>query len=145
MARPRILCVFGTRPEAIKMAPVVRALNGPASGLQPVLCVTEQHQEMLDQVLGFFDLRPDHGLAVMGENQTPSEVAARILERFPPVLAAERPAAVLVQGATATVVVVSPCTSTAAGRSASSTGGNRSRMRAATSLGIWFSPITARR
>ena len=106
MARPRILCVFGTRPEAIKMAPVARALSGPASGLQPVLCVTGQHQEMLDQVLGFFDLRPDHRLAVMGENQTPSEVAARILERFPPVLAAERPAAVLVQGDTTTTVAV---------------------------------------
>ena len=104
MGRPRILCVLGTRPEAIKMAPVVRALSRPASGLWPAVCVTEQHQEMLDQVLEFFHLRPDHRLAVMGENQTPSEVAARILERFAPVLAAERPAAVLVQGDTTTSV-----------------------------------------
>ena len=53
--RPRILCVFGTRPEAIKMAPVVRALAAPSSGLRPVVCVTDQHREMLDQVLEFFD------------------------------------------------------------------------------------------
>jgi UDP-N-acetylglucosamine 2-epimerase len=104
MGRPRILCVFGTRPEAIKLAPVVQALRGPASGLEPVVCVTEQHQEMLDQVLEFFDLAPDHRLAVMGENQTPSEVAARVLERLPPVLDAERPAAVLVQGDTTTTL-----------------------------------------
>ncbi len=104
MVRPRVLCVFGTRPEAIKMAPVVRALRAPASGLEPVVCVTEQHQEMLDQVLDFFELRPDHRLAVMGDNQTPSEAASRILERLPAVLDAARPAAMLVQGDTTTTV-----------------------------------------
>jgi len=107
MGRPRILCVFGTRPEAIKMAPVVQALRAAPSGLEPVVCVTEQHREMLDQVLGFFDLEPDHRLAVMEENQTPSEVAARVLERLPRVLEAERPAAVLVQGDTTTTMAAS--------------------------------------
>src|SRR4029453_3468552 len=104
MERPRILCVFGTRPEAIKMAPVVRALRAPGSGLDAAVCVTEQHREMLDQVLGFFDLEPDHRLAVMAEDQTPSEVAARVLERLPRGLAAGRPGAVLVQGDTTTTV-----------------------------------------
>ncbi len=86
------------------MAPVVHALRAPGTGLEPVLCVTEQHQEMLDQVLAFFELRPDHRLSVMTASQTPSQVAARILERVPPVLEAERPAAVLVQGDTTTTV-----------------------------------------
>jgi UDP-N-acetylglucosamine 2-epimerase (hydrolysing) len=104
MERPRILCVFGTRPEAIKMAPVVRALGAAASGVVPVVCVTEQHREMLDQVLGFFDLRPDHRLGVMSTEQTPSQIAARVLERLPAVLDAVKPAAVLVQGDTTTTV-----------------------------------------
>jgi UDP-N-acetylglucosamine 2-epimerase len=98
-----VLCVFGTRPEAIKMAPVVRAL-AESDGLRPAVCVTDQHQEMLDQVLDFFGIRPDHRLGVMREGQSPSQVAARVLERLPAVLATERPAAVLVQGDTTTTV-----------------------------------------
>ncbi len=104
MDRPRVLCVFGTRPEAIKMAPVVRALAAPSSDLEPVVCATDQHREMLDQVLGFFDLRPDHRLGVMRANQTPSEVMARVLERLPAVLDSVRPALVLVQGDTTTTL-----------------------------------------
>jgi len=102
--RPRILCVFGTRPEAIKMAPVIHALAAPSSGLEPVVCVTDQHREMLDQVLRFFDVAPDHRLGVMRPGQTPSEVAARVLERVPAVIDDVRPAAVLVQGDTTTTV-----------------------------------------
>lgn len=104
MTTPRVLCVFGTRPEAIKMAPVVRALQAPGSGLIPVTCVTDQHQEMLDQVLEFFALRPDHRLGVMRADQTPTEVTARVLERLPAVFDAVRPAAVLVQGDTTTTL-----------------------------------------
>jgi UDP-N-acetylglucosamine 2-epimerase (hydrolysing) len=100
--RPRILCVFGTRPEAVKMAPVVRALATPGSGLEPVVCVTDQHREMLDQVLELFELRPDHRLGIMRADQTPTEVAARVLERLPAVLDAVRPGAMLVQGDTTT-------------------------------------------
>jgi UDP-N-acetylglucosamine 2-epimerase len=105
--RPRVLCVFGTRPEAIKMAPVVRALAAPSSGIEPVVCVTDQHREMLEQVLAFFDVRPDHRLGVMRANQTPSEVAARVLERLPAVLDAVGPAVVLVQGDTTTTMAAS--------------------------------------
>jgi UDP-N-acetylglucosamine 2-epimerase (non-hydrolysing) len=96
-----VLCVFGTRPEAIKMAPVVRALERDSS-LRPTVCVTDQHQQMLDQVLEFFGVRPAYRLGVMQQGQSPSEVAARVLERLPSVLADARPAAVLVQGDTTT-------------------------------------------
>jgi UDP-N-acetylglucosamine 2-epimerase len=97
-----VLCVLGTRPEAIKMAPVVRALGEKGTGLRPVVCITGQHREMLEGVLDFFGLEPQHRLAVMRSDQSPTEVAARILARFPRVLAAETPAAVLVQGDTTT-------------------------------------------
>lgn len=101
-AEPRtILCVFGTRPEAIKMAPVIQALAARPE-FHPCVCVTNQHQEMLDQVLDLFELHADHSLHVMTSGQTPTEVAMRVLERLPPVLAETRPAAVLVQGDTTT-------------------------------------------
>ncbi len=95
-----MLCVFGTRPEAIKMAPVVRALLERSDGLRAVVCVTDQHQQMLDQVLDFFGITPDYRLGVMSAAQSPSEVASRILGRLPAILQSVRPAAVLVQGDT---------------------------------------------
>ena len=104
MDRPRVLCVFGTRPEAIKMAPVVRALAAPSSGLEPVVCVTDQHREMLEPVLDFFDLHPDHRLGVMRSNQSPSDIAARVLQRLPTVIDVVRPSVVLVQGDTTTTM-----------------------------------------
>jgi UDP-N-acetylglucosamine 2-epimerase (non-hydrolysing) len=104
MDRPRVLCVFGTRPEAIKLAPVVRALAAPSSGLEPVVCVTDQHREMLEPVLDFFDLRPDHRLGVMRPNQSPNDVAARVLQRLPTVIDVVRPSVVLVQGDTTTTM-----------------------------------------
>jgi len=97
-----VLCVFGTRPEAIKMAPVIRALESHPGALRASVCVTNQHQEMLDQVLDVFDLQPDHRLGVISEDQSPTQVARRVLERMPAVFAAVRPAAVLVQGDTTT-------------------------------------------
>ncbi len=102
MSARTILCVFGTRPEAIKMAPVVRALAARADEFRPVVCVTNQHQEMLDQVLDLFELRAEHSLHVMTSGQTPNDVTVRVLERLPPVLASTQPAAVLVQGDTTT-------------------------------------------
>ncbi|HLH23992.1 MAG TPA: UDP-N-acetylglucosamine 2-epimerase (non-hydrolyzing) [Chloroflexota bacterium] len=101
----KVLTVFGTRPEAIKLAPVVRALEARAadSGVHSVVCVTAQHRQMLDQVLDLFELRPDYDLAVMEENQTLAGVAAAVLARLEPVLRAVRPDWVLVQGDTTTV------------------------------------------
>jgi len=93
--------LFGTRPEAIKLAPVVHAL-GRSSILQPCVCVTGQHREMLDQMLAVFDVRPDHDLAVMQPDQTLFTLTARLLGALEPVLAREQPAALLVQGDTTT-------------------------------------------
>lgn len=97
----RVLTVFGTRPEAIKMAPVVAALRA-SSRIEARVCVTGQHRSMLDSVLQAFGLTPDDDLDVMGPNQGLSEVFARILTRLDPILAAWRPDIVLVQGDTAT-------------------------------------------
>jgi UDP-N-acetylglucosamine 2-epimerase (non-hydrolysing) len=100
----KVLTVLGTRPEAIKLAPVIRELAGRAgSGLQTVVCSTAQHRELLDEVLDLFGLRPDYDLAVMEADQSPTGVAAAVLARLEPVLARERPAWVLVQGDTTTV------------------------------------------
>jgi len=101
--RKKILTIIGTRPEAIKMAPVVRALERRADRYESVLCVTAQHREMLDQMLAHFGLAPRHDLRVMTENQSPSDVARRVLDELPPVIDAERPDWVVVQGDTTTV------------------------------------------
>lgn len=99
-SRPlRILSIFGTRPEAIKMARVVRALE-TTSGFESRVCVTAQHRDMLDQVLDLFELRPDHDLDLMRERQTLPELTAAILTGVSRVLDAEQPDVVLVQGDT---------------------------------------------
>ena len=100
----KVIVVFGTRPEAIKLAPVVQALRARPNQFEIVECATSQHREMLDQVLPVFDLHPDYDLDVMSPGQSLSGVAARVLERFDPVLAKEQPDWVLVQGDTTTVM-----------------------------------------
>lgn len=97
----KILSVFGTRPEAIKMAMVVRALEADPQ-IQSRVCVTGQHREMLDQVLNAFDLRPDHDLAVMTAGQSLPAMTRRLLEGLETVMVDERPDWVLVQGDTNT-------------------------------------------
>ena len=99
----RILSIFGTRPEAIKMAPVIKALVG-IEEIESRVCVTAQHREMLDQVLEFFQIRPDYDLDVMASNQGLDHVAATVLAKLTPVLAAFRPDRVLVQGDTTTTL-----------------------------------------
>jgi UDP-N-acetylglucosamine 2-epimerase (non-hydrolysing) len=97
----KALFVFGTRPEAIKLAPVVRCLrNDP--GFETRVVVTAQHREMLDQVLAAFSIRPDHDLNVMQPGQTLAQSASRILAALEPVLDSERPDCVIVQGDTTT-------------------------------------------
>lgn len=100
-ALKKVLVVVGTRPEAIKMAPVYRALK-QAGVFQPVLVSTSQHREMLRQALRPFALEPEVDLRVMTEGQTPVQVASRVLERFPKVLQELEPAWTLVQGDTTT-------------------------------------------
>lgn len=99
--KKRVAIIVGTRPEAIKMAPVVRALAA-SSDFQPTLISTGQHRELLRSALGPLDLVPDHDLDVMSADQTPSGVAARVLDRLPPLLTREAPDALLVQGDTTT-------------------------------------------
>ncbi|HEX5455244.1 MAG TPA: UDP-N-acetylglucosamine 2-epimerase (non-hydrolyzing), partial [Stellaceae bacterium] len=99
----KILLVLGTRPEAIKMAPVARAL-GEAAGVRPVLCVTGQHREMLHGILDFFGLEATHDLAVMRPRQDLAYVTSAVLEGVQRVIAAERPDWLLVQGDTTTAL-----------------------------------------
>jgi len=98
----KLLFVFGTRPEAIKLAPVILQFARRARDVQCRTCVTAQHREMLDQVLTVFDLVPDHDLGIMEADQTPTGVAALVLSRLEPILRRERPDWVLVQGDTTT-------------------------------------------
>ncbi len=99
----RVLVVFGTRPEAIKMAPLVSRLKD--SSLNVKVCVTAQHREMLDQVLELFDLTPDFDLDVMKPNQTLPELSARVMTGLDPVFQSFKPDAVLVHGDTLTTLM----------------------------------------
>ncbi len=102
----KVLVVFGTRPEAIKLAPVIRELQARSHdcGLQTSICVTGQHREMLDQVLSLFRLTCDFDLDVMTHDQSPSHVAAMVLSNLEPLLRAEQPDWVVVQGDTTTTM-----------------------------------------
>ena len=98
-----MLTVFGTRPEAVKLAPVIRELARHSAQVTSRVCVTAQHRDMLDQVLRVFGIEPDYDLDIMQDNQTPTQVAASVLARMEAILRDERPDWVLVQGDTTTV------------------------------------------
>lgn len=99
----RVLSIFGTRPEAVKMAPVVKALEA-APGFESRVCVTAQHRQMLDQVLEIFDIHPDHDLNLMRPNQSLAQLTAAIFTHLDPLLTREKPDWILVQGDTTTVM-----------------------------------------
>jgi UDP-N-acetylglucosamine 2-epimerase (non-hydrolysing) len=99
--RRRVMVIFGTRPEAIKLAPVIVSLEDSPL-LEPVIVVTGQHREMLAQVLGLFAIVPDHDLGILEPRQTLTAVTTRALAGLEPLLETERPDAVLVQGDTTT-------------------------------------------
>lgn len=99
----KILVVFGTRPEAIKLAPIVLELR-KHSDVQCRVCVTAQHRQMLDQVLGLFEIVPDIDLDLMKPNQTLSELTAKVIARMDDVIKEEKPDVVLIQGDTTTVM-----------------------------------------
>ncbi len=103
----RLLLVFGTRPEAIKLCPLVRELRSRRDVFDARVCVTAQHRDMLDQVLAAFDVTPDIDLDLMQPNQTLAGVTARVLEALDPVLRTESPDMVLVQGDTTTTLAAS--------------------------------------
>ena len=90
MAEKRILTVVGTRPEAIKMAMVARALDA-AEGIEHRICATAQHREMLDSVLSIFELRPDYDLDVMVPDQDLAHITNAVLTGLAPILAEFRP------------------------------------------------------
>jgi UDP-N-acetylglucosamine 2-epimerase (non-hydrolysing) len=103
----KVLSILGTRPEAIKLAPVIRELARYPDQIISRVCATAQHRQMLDQVLSLFDIAPDYDLNVMHRAQSPSQVAAAILSQLEPVFRIERPDWVLVQGDTTTVMAAS--------------------------------------
>lgn len=97
----KIMLVFGTRPEAIKMCPLVKELR-LRKNINTIVCVTGQHRQMLDQVLKIFDIAPDYDLSIMKASQTLFDVTISILENIKPVLEKEKPNVVLVHGDTTT-------------------------------------------
>lgn len=102
----KLMTVYGTRPEAIKVAPVVKALEA-CPDFESTTVVTGQHREMLDQVNTIFGIVPDHDLDIFAHGQTLNSIMAKVFDRLDPVLAQERPDAVVVQGDTSTVAAAS--------------------------------------
>jgi len=102
----KVLSVFGTRPEAVKMAPVVQRLE-QTSGIEARTCVTAQHRQMLDQVLNLFGIRPDYDLDLMRDDQSLAEISAAIFTHLDPVFVDFQPDWVVVQGDTTTVTITS--------------------------------------
>ena len=100
------MTIFGTRPEAIKMAPLIKELE-LSKELKNTVVVTAQHREMLDQILNAFSIEPDYDLNVMSKGQTLSQITRRIMEGLEPVIQSERPDIILVHGDTTTTFVAS--------------------------------------
>lgn len=102
----KIMIVFGTRPEAIKMAPLIKAIDKDER-FQSITVVTAQHREMLDQVLDIFKIKPDYDLDIMGKNQTLSQITIKVLTEMEKVVAEEKPDIMLVRGDTSTTFAAS--------------------------------------
>lgn len=100
----KVMCVFGTRPEAIKMCPLVNEIK-KRRGLEAVVCVTAQHRQMLDQVLDYFNITPDYDLDIMKNQQTLFDITTNILNGIREILEREKPDIVLVHGDTSTTFV----------------------------------------
>lgn len=100
--KKKIMLVFGTRPEAIKMAPLVKAFEAAPDTFETIVCVTAQHRQMLDQVLEIFDIRPQYDLDIMTKNQDLYDVTARVITGMRDVLTEAQPDVVLVHGDTTT-------------------------------------------
>ena len=103
----RVLTVFGTRPEAVKMAPLVKALERAGEKIQSRVCVTAQHRQMLDQVLNLFEIKPDYDLDIMEPRQTLTGVTIKALSGLEDVIQKEQPHIVLVHGDTTTTFAAS--------------------------------------
>ncbi len=108
MSKFKILSIFGTRPEAVKMAPVVKCLQDQPQ-IESLICATAQHREMLDQVLSLFSIRPDFDLNLMQANQSLSALTANLFTSLDPLFEKTKPDWVLVQGDTTTVMASAIC------------------------------------
>jgi UDP-N-acetylglucosamine 2-epimerase (non-hydrolysing) len=106
MKKIKVLTIFGTRPEAVKLAPVIQELQH-TNGVESIVCVTAQHREMLDQVLNLFDILPDFDLNLMKPDQLLSALTAEIFSHLDPILEKTQPDWVLVQGDTTTAMAAS--------------------------------------
>ncbi|NSN06352.1 UDP-N-acetylglucosamine 2-epimerase (non-hydrolyzing) [Enterococcus faecalis] len=102
MKKIKVMTVFGTRPEAIKMAPLIKVLEEQSQGFDSVVVVTAQHRQMLDQVLEDFQITPNHDLNIMKDGQTLTDITSRVLNLLTEVLVTEQPDIVLVHGDTTT-------------------------------------------
>lgn len=107
MAKLRAMLIFGTRPEAIKMAPVVRECLGRSNELETIVCLTGQHREMLQQVTDYFEIQSDVDLQLMRPNQTLAELTARCIQGLDETIAKIQPHCVVAQGDTTTVMAAS--------------------------------------
>ncbi len=105
MSKIKVMTIFGTRPEAIKMAPLVKELEKNSDKIDSIVCVTAQHRQMLDQVLEIFDIKPDYDLNIMKDRQTLVEIVTRSLEGLDKVMKEAKPDIVLVHGDTSTTFV----------------------------------------
>ncbi len=105
MNKIKVMTIFGTRPEAIKMAPLVKELEKHSDTIESIVCVTAQHRQMLDQVLEIFDIHPDYDLNIMKDRQTLIEIVTRSLEGLDKVMKEAKPDIVLVHGDTSTTFV----------------------------------------
>ncbi|MFM9281921.1 non-hydrolyzing UDP-N-acetylglucosamine 2-epimerase [Paenibacillus jiagnxiensis] len=107
MSKIKVMTIFGVRPEAIKMAPLILELQRHPEHIESIVCVTAQHREMLDQVLEVFNISPDYDLDVMKDRQTLNEITLRVLAGLEPVLREAKPDIVLVHGDTLTTFLAS--------------------------------------
>ena len=107
MKKLKVMVVFGTRPEAIKMAPLVLELQKHSDCIETITVVTAQHRQMLDQVLETFRIQPNYDLDIMGKNQSLLDITAKILQKFDPIVKKELPDMILVHGDTTTTFVAS--------------------------------------
>jgi len=103
----KVMTVIGTRPEAIKLAPVIKELGKYPDKFRSIVVVTAQHRQMLDQVLELFEVKPLYDLDIMEDNQTLSGATIRIIEKFDPIIKKEKPDLIIVQGDTTTTFVSS--------------------------------------
>ena len=107
MKKLKVMVVFGTRPEAIKMAPLVLELQKHSDSIETITVATAQHRQMLDQVLETFSIKPHYDLDIMGQNQSLLDITGKILEKFDPIVKQERPDMILVHGDTTTTFAAS--------------------------------------